>query len=100
MSSSAPHLKTAAWKAIRHWYLDNAPLGGWDCAWCGQSINPRAIPRSAGSLSVDHIVPTARGGAALDRSNTQPMHLACNSSKCARGDERSTAKSPKGSRIW
>lgn len=100
MSSSALHLKTAAWKAIRQWYIDNAPAGGWDCALCGLRINPDAIPRSGGSLAIDHIVPTIKGGAALDVRNTQAMHLACNSSKCARGDEFQPHTNPKGSRVW
>lgn len=52
--------------------------------------------RSAGSLSVDHIVPTARGGAALDRSNTQPMHLACNSSKVRQRRRKIYRQVPQG----
>lgn len=105
--SKQPHLKTAAWKAITDWYKANTPPGGWECALCGHRIDPSTPPRSAWSLSIDHIVPVAKGGAALDMRNTQPVHVSCNSSKSARGDigymragRFVVDEKPKGSRIW
>lgn len=51
------------------------------CAICGQYIDkslPWPHPRSP---SVDHIVPLAKGGKAMDRTGWQLVCLACNQSK-------------------
>jgi 5-methylcytosine-specific restriction endonuclease McrA len=58
---------------IRDWrQLKN--LWGHRCAYCGKSSK---------KLTVDHMVPLARGGI-HDVSNIVPACLSCNTSKCAR----------------
>ncbi len=52
----------------------------WLCGICGQWIDRNLVWPNVGSLTLDHIRPLARGGL-HDRSNVQPAHFFCNSSK-------------------
>lgn len=74
-------LKDARWVAIRKWYKDNTPAGGWTCHLCNELINPNVSGRTRFGLSIDHIVPVSRGGALFDLANTAPAHGKCNSGK-------------------
>ncbi|WP_411742594.1 HNH endonuclease [Rhodococcus sp. IEGM 1318] len=74
-------LKDARWVAIRKWYKDNTPAGGWTCHLCKEPINPNVSGRTRFGLSIDHIVPVSRGGALFDLANTAPAHGKCNSGK-------------------
>lgn len=69
------------WVAIRKWYKENTPAGGWTCHLCNEPIDPYASGRTRLGLSVDHIVPVSRGGALFDHANTAPAHMKCNSGK-------------------
>ena len=53
---------------------------GWFCGICGKPINPLLKHPHQESLSIDHIVPLARGGAD-SIENVQFAHLICNSVK-------------------
>ena len=55
---------------------------GWMCGICNTAVDPDAVPRSPESVSLDHIIPLARGGA-HSRENTQCAHLGCNQQKSA-----------------
>jgi len=58
---------------------------GWICGICGEPIDLRAKAPNGDSVSLDHIVPMARGGSHT-RRNVQAAHLACNQFKGARSE--------------
>lgn len=53
---------------------------GWRCGLCGEPVDPGVEWPHRRSPSVDHIVPTSRGGLDVNQ-NIQITHLGCNSSK-------------------
>lgn len=53
---------------------------GWLCQICTEEIDRSLVWPDRRSVSLDHIIPIARGGAHV-RSNVQCAHLGCNSSK-------------------
>lgn len=56
---------------------------GWVCGICELPVDPAARWPEPGAVTLDHIVPLARGGAHT-RANTQCAHAYCNSVKGAR----------------
>lgn len=48
------------------------------CGVCGKFVDKTLTWPHPGSPSVDHVVPLARGGKAMDRSGWQLAHLGCN----------------------
>lgn len=74
-------LKDPRWVAIRKWYKDNTPSGGWTCHLCNEPINPNVSGCTKFGLSIDHIVPVSRNGPLFDLANTGPTHGGCNSAK-------------------
>ena len=83
---------------------------GEPCGICGQQID-MTLPqtyvdpkdgkrkRAPWSCECDEIVPISRGGSAIDQSNLQPAHRACNQRKGNRLRITMQAK-PKTSRRW
>lgn len=70
---------TSAYQRARAAYRAACYANGWPtCHLCGRLIAPDAF-------TVDHVQPTATGGAPLDRGNFAPAHRVCNS---RRGDGR------------
>lgn len=53
---------------------------GWDCALCGEAVNPGLYWPNLDAGSVDHLVAVVEGGSD-DRSNLQLAHLRCNLAK-------------------
>ncbi len=66
------------WQRLRAYKLGQTPL----CEHC------QAVGRVTAASHVDHIVPWATGGAALDLANLQSLCLPCHSAKSARSGER------------
>jgi len=62
------------WRKLRAWFLQQHPL----CAECQRS------GRVAAAEQVDHVIPLAEGGAALDSANLQALCMSCHSAKTAR----------------
>lgn len=58
----------------------------WTCGLCAEPIDPTLRWPDTGSVSLDHIVPLARGGGHT-RANCQAAHLGCNAAKGARVTE-------------
>lgn len=56
---------------------DLAARDGWWCWLCGGEIDPTAPANSAGSGTVDHLVPRSRGGG-NEPSNLRLAHRRCN----------------------
>lgn len=56
---------------------------GWVCGVCGDAIDPTLVRPDMRSVSLDHIVPLARGGDHVPE-NCQAAHLGCNISKGCR----------------
>lgn len=56
----------------------------WRCGICRKSISRELLYPDPMSVSLDHIVPVAEGGAHV-RSNVRAAHLYCNKSRGARG---------------
>lgn len=52
----------------------------WICGICHQPIDPELRYPDFYSVSLDHIIPLARGGGHT-RGNAQPAHFICNSEK-------------------
>lgn len=48
------------------------------CGVCGKDVDKTLAWPHPGSPSVDHVVPLARGGKAMDQSLWQLAHLGCN----------------------
>lgn len=75
--------KGAAWQAVRKQVLATADT----CAICRQALEKNEDGTSfhkaphPKSLSVDHIIPLAAGGAPYALENLQPVHLGCNKEK-------------------
>ncbi|NDK72763.1 HNH endonuclease [Rhodococcus qingshengii] len=74
-------LKTPEWRAVRKHFVDNTPEGGYICHLCNERIDPYASGRTKFGLSVDHIIPTSRGGSLYDLNNLAAAHMGCNSGK-------------------
>ena len=55
----------------------------WVCGICGDRVDPMIAYPSPWSPSLDHVVPSSRGGEHVE-SNCQCSHLVCNVSKCDR----------------
>ena len=55
---------------------------GWICGICGRKINKRLKRPNPLSKSIDHIIPTSKGGADAP-INLQAAHLRCNKIKSA-----------------
>ncbi|WP_154606681.1 HNH endonuclease [Rhodococcus sp. AQ5-07] len=91
---------TYEWRQVRAYFKKHEPAEGYECAICGDLVNPQAPPRSRGTLSIDHRIPVAKGGAPYSLDNLRPTHLACNSSRCARGDAEVEMMQPTGSQVW
>lgn len=66
--------RTVAWKRARAIKL----RGATNCEICQRWLDPSAPPRSAGSATVDHIVPLKYGGAPYDQANLRVSCLSCN----------------------
>ncbi|WP_411194394.1 HNH endonuclease [Rhodococcus erythropolis] len=81
MSDRSWWLKTPEWRAVRKHFVDNTPEGGYICHLCKERIDPYASGRTKFGLSVDHIVPTSRGGSLYDLNNLAAAHMGCNSGK-------------------
>lgn len=64
---------------LRRQVLDEEP----SCGICGGGIDPNLLYPHPLSGSLDHIVPLAAGGTALDRDNVRAAHLYCNKSRGA-----------------
>lgn len=64
-----------------------AKRDGWRCGICGKPINPALKYPHLKSLSLDHIIPLARGGT-HEPSNIQAAHFICNSIKCHTGESQ------------
>ncbi len=74
-------------------YIDTvhvAELHGWTCGLCALPIDPSLQYPDPASLSLDHVVPLARGGAHT-LNNVQPAHLRCNIRKGARDLSKAVA---------
>ncbi|WP_052360052.1 HNH endonuclease signature motif containing protein [Solidesulfovibrio alcoholivorans] len=69
--SDDPRYRSSRWQKLRAAVLRRDPL----CAYC------RARGRAEAATTVDHIVPTARGGRFWDRDNLAPACASCNYSK-------------------
>lgn len=54
-----------------------AERDGWVCGICAHGVDRAARPRTAGSASMDHIIPLARGGLHTE-DNLQLAHYLCN----------------------
>jgi hypothetical protein len=52
----------------------------WTCGICGKPVDPAAAYPDPMSVSLDHVVPIAKGGPHI-ASNLQCSHMGCNSSK-------------------
>ena len=74
-------LKTPEWRAVRKYFIEHTPPGGYICHLCKERIDPYASGRTKFGLSVDHIVPTSRGGSLYDLNNLAAAHMGCNSGK-------------------
>lgn len=88
---SRPGRQGRPWRRARTQVLQGQP----PCGLCGKAINYMAIPRTRWAPSVDHIIPTSRGGDPTDLANLRAAHYGCNSS---RGNRGTKARAP--SRVW
>ena len=71
---------TSRWRKLRAQLVKQAVT----CAICGHALVHNAKPRTRWSISIDHIVPIARGGNPFDPSNCRATHFGCNSRRAAR----------------
>ena len=55
----------------------------WTCGICGEPIDPALKAPDGMSVSIDHVVPIAKGGGHT-RANVQAAHLHCNQTKSDR----------------
>jgi hypothetical protein len=60
--------------------LDIFNRDGWKCGICGKPVDPAVAYPDPMSVSLDHVVPIAKGGPHV-ASNLQCSHMGCNSSK-------------------
>ncbi len=62
------------------------------CWLCGEHVDQRLPHNDRMARSLDHVVPLAQGGPALDRANARLAHRQCNSE---RGDATAAPRNPR-----
>jgi 5-methylcytosine-specific restriction endonuclease McrA len=67
---------------------------GRDCAACGKPISFWLPRDDRMAVTIDHIMPLARGGAQRNMANQQLMHRACNEAKAMRWKEGQGVRAP------
>lgn len=80
MAGYARRAVTALYVAERIDPLEIAERDGWHCGLCGEWVQPGLKWPNPDALSLDHILPIAKGGKHTE-NNVQLAHLKCNWSK-------------------
>jgi 5-methylcytosine-specific restriction endonuclease McrA len=78
-------------------------IHGDTCWLCEERIDLTLRWPHSKSLSIDHVVPLAKGGAPYDLANLRPAHVGCNTSRGARDAQGLPTRTPapiRRSRTW